>query len=136
MTEINQPVSPFIENFDSVEKIAEEFSPHVYGDSVPAIKGRKASEYLSILTDLEESVIHLAWYGYGDYCGSALVIYERNGKLYEVNASHCSCNGLEDQWMPEETSWESLKMRTVSSWYDNHNSVNAILQGLVAKHLQ
>lgn len=37
------------------------------------------------------------------YEGYAHVIFIKDGKLYEVNGSHCSCYGLEDQWKPEET---------------------------------
>lgn len=58
-----------------------------------------------------DATVHLAWYGYGDYCGSSIVIFEKDGKLYEVNGSHCSCMGLEGQWQPEETSWEAIAMR-------------------------
>lgn len=58
--------------------------------------------------------IIIASYTYEDYSGSAFVIYEKDGKLYEVHGSHCSCYGLEDQWSPEETSWEAIGMRSVS----------------------
>lgn len=61
---------------------------------------------------LEDNInILLAWYGYGSYDGSAFVLFEQNGKLYEVNASHCSCYGLEGQWSPEETSIDALRYR-------------------------
>ena len=52
--------------------------------------------------------IDVLWasYEYEDYSGSAWVILEDGGKLYEVHGSHCSCNGLEGQWDPEATSWE------------------------------
>jgi hypothetical protein len=40
-----------------------------------------------------------------------LYFFEKNGILYEVSGSHCSCYGLEDQWEPEETSIESLEHR-------------------------
>ncbi len=46
-----------------------------------------------------------------DYDGEALVVYRQKRKLYEVNASHCSCYGLEGQWDPEETSVEALRHR-------------------------
>jgi hypothetical protein len=36
------------------------------------------------------------------------VIFEKDGKLWEVNGSHCSCYGLEGQWQPEETTWEAI----------------------------
>jgi len=58
--------------------------------------------------DLRDAFILLAWYGYGDYDGSAFVLFERGGKLYEVHGGHCSCNGLEDQWEPEETSVDAI----------------------------
>ena len=46
-----------------------------------------------------------------EYEGQALVVFRRNRRLYEVNASHCSCYGLEDQWDPEETTLEALRHR-------------------------
>lgn len=57
--------------------------------------------------------ILLAYYHVGDYgCdSSAFVLYEKDGKLYEVHGGHCSCMGLEDQWDPEETTLEALEHR-------------------------
>ena len=53
-----------------------------------------------------------AWYKYEYYSGDAFVLFTKDGKLYEVNGSHCSCHGLsEDCWSPEETSLEALKKR-------------------------
>lgn len=60
---------------------------------------------------LDDAKILLAWYGGGDYEGSAFVLFEQYGKLYEVNGSHCSCYGLEGQWEPEETLVEALVHR-------------------------
>lgn len=53
----------------------------------------------------------LASYSYENYSGSAFVLFRRDGKLYEVNASHCSCYGVEGQWQPEETTKEALMIR-------------------------
>ena len=61
--------------------------------------------------DLRDAFILLAWYGYGDYDGSAFVLFERGGKLYEVNGGHCSCYGLEECWDPEETDAQALLHR-------------------------
>jgi len=36
------------------------------------------------------------------YNGSAEVLFKKGRKWYYVNASHCSCYGLEGQWEPEE----------------------------------
>lgn len=59
----------------------------------------------------KNSKILFAWYGNESYDGSAFVLLERDGKLYEVNGGHCSCFGLEDQWDPEETSVAELRHR-------------------------
>jgi len=61
--------------------------------------------------EMKNCNILFAWYGQGDYDGSAFVLFERDGELYEVNGGHCSCYGLEDQWDPELTSVEALKHR-------------------------
>ncbi len=37
--------------------------------------------------------------------------FRRDGRLYEVNGSHCSCYGLENQWDPESTTVEALRHR-------------------------
>jgi hypothetical protein len=71
---------------------------------------------------LEGATVYLAWYGYGSYDGSSLVIFEKDGKLYEVNGSHCSCYGLETQWKPEETTWEALGMRKLDDDYTSGSS--------------
>lgn len=69
---------------------------------------------------LEGVTVLLASYTYEDYSGDAFVLFERGGKLYEVNGSHCSCHGLsessyddatETQWQPEETSIDALRHR-------------------------
>lgn len=112
---IEQPVSPFVQNFADVEDVI--------------------TAYKAPADALEGAVIHLAWYGYGDYCGGSLIVFEKDGKLWEVNGSHCSCNGLEEcGWSPEETSWEALDMRQLSS-YEGVESAGEILQKVVEAHL-
>jgi hypothetical protein len=70
-------------------------------------------QYAAPADALDNATVYLAWYQYEQYSGSSLVVYEKGGKLYEVNGGHCSCNGLEGQWEPEETSWEALGMRNL-----------------------
>lgn len=60
---------------------------------------------------LKDCNILVACYDTPDYEGYAFVLYEENGKLYEVHGSHCSCYGLEGQFEPEETSVASIKHR-------------------------
>lgn len=61
-----------------------------------------------------------AAYTYQDYEGDAFVLFRKDGKLYEVNGSHCSCHGLSSQsyygddvsqWEPEETTKEAILHR-------------------------
>jgi len=63
-----------------------------------------------------------AYYNYEDYSGSAFVVFMLNGLLFEVHGSHCSCYGLEDQWAPEETSWEALRMFQHFHYNDGEDS--------------
>jgi len=57
--------------------------------------------------------ILFASYGEANYSGDAFVLFEREGKLFEVNGSHCSCYGLEGQFEPEETTIEAIKYRLI-----------------------
>ena len=52
-----------------------------------------------------------ARYDLEPYEGAAMVLFEKEGVLYEVNGGHCSCHGLEDQWKPERTTVDALAMR-------------------------
>lgn len=55
--------------------------------------------------------ILVASYEIDGYEGHAFVLFRQDGKLFEVNGSHCSCYGLEDQWAPEETSLAAILTR-------------------------
>jgi len=59
-----------------------------------------------------------ALYGKEDYEGSAFVLLIKEGKLYEVHGSHCSCNGLEGMWEEEPTSIAALRRRSWPSGID------------------
>ena len=87
--------------------------------------------------ELKGAKIHLAWYGQGDYCGSAFVLFEKDGQLYECHGSHCSCYGLEDQWGPEETTVESLAHRLehgyVFSGYDDGDEAKAAITRFIKR---
>jgi hypothetical protein len=53
----------------------------------------------------------VACYNTGSYEGDAFVLLKKGRKYYEVNASHCSCYGLEGQFDFEETEPLALKKR-------------------------
>ena len=73
--------------------------------------------------------ILFASYSYSNYSGDAWVLFERDGKLFEVSGSHCSCYGLEEQFDPEETTLEAISHRATegklgrNDWTDNEFSV-------------
>jgi hypothetical protein len=66
-------------------------------------------------TALEPYWVLLAYYGdpADSYEWTAFVLLQGRytGKLYEVNATHCSCYNLQGQWQAEETSIEALRAR-------------------------
>jgi hypothetical protein len=63
------------------------------------------------LEQYKDCHILFAHYDDGGYSGIAFVLFEKKNKLYEVYGSHCSCYGLEGQWMPEITNTVELKAR-------------------------
>lgn len=58
-----------------------------------------------------EVEILFAVYSCEAYSGHALVLMQYAGRLLEVEASHCSCYGLEGQWTPAPVTWEALALR-------------------------
>ena len=64
---------------------------------------------------LEGYRVIVATYDTGDYSGDAFVLLVKDdGTYYEVNGSHCSCYGLENQWSLEEVNEAALKVRCES----------------------
>lgn len=70
--------------------------------------------------------IHWAEYIPGDYCGSAFVLYEKDGKLFRADGSHCSCFGLEGQWEADPTSTDDLL--TLHAGYKQRNAHYSIAE--------
>lgn len=79
---------------------------NVYFGSFDNIIDIESNFEVSLGAEIE---ILYAWYDTGNWEGDAFVIFMENGKLFEVNGSHCSCYGLEGQWSPEETSLKALR---------------------------
>lgn len=99
--ELQNCVKGIINNVNLVELNAEEL----------------ASEFCdnSIVDELKDANLLVSYYELGSYEGEAFVLYEKDGELYEVNGSHCSCYGLENQWEPTRTTWKALAMRNFYS---------------------
>lgn len=84
-------------------------------------------EQMKIVLEKWKNVnILFASYGCANYSGDAWVLFEQEGRLYEVNGGHCSCYGLEGQWSPEEVDLKELENRLVNGtfgeddWSDNN----------------
>ena len=95
-------------------------------------------EQFSITSEqVQDAQILYAYYGSGSYCGAATVLFQRDGTLYEVTASHCSCDGLEGEWTPAEVTWEQLAMRPDHHAYfedDEGGRAQAALNELIRQH--
>lgn len=80
--------------------------------------------------------ILVAAYGAGDYCGAAYVLAAKGDKLFEVEASHCSCFGLEGSWEPREISVAYLLQRlsqgSVLDGYDLERGHDTLLEAIRA----
>jgi len=48
----------------------------------------------------EPEKLIIAYYDIDDYEGNSVVIYKNNLYHFYNEASHCSCNGLENSWDP------------------------------------
>ena len=110
--------------FEKKEDVLEEFTDRDWSTDQPV------GDYNP---DLEGCNILFAYYEQANYEGSAFVLFERDGQLYEVNGGHCSCYGLEGQWDPEETSVEALehRIREGGLGSDNYNDYERFDQELL-----
>lgn len=88
----------YLNNWQTLEDMKKDFWPSYYEDH-------------KLTDELNNVSVLLASYGTPSYEGYAFVLFERDGQLYEVNGSHCSCYGLEGQWEPEETTVEAILHR-------------------------
>lgn len=119
--------------FGNREEVYEEFFPYEVGTQYEyndiakrylPIDGRYTDEFR------KEEKILFAYYSVESYSGDTFVLFEQDGKLYEVTGSHCSCYGLEGQWEPEETTIEALAHRITNSksWYHYSDSYRPALK--------
>lgn len=118
-------MSKYIGLFSDVESIADEFE----------VGGRRKyhpNPAMPAGFPTDDQII-VAAYEYEDYSGDAFVLFVRDGKLWEVHGSHCSCYGLEDQWAPEETNIDALKMRLEKGDYGivNTEPVKALIRAYI-----
>lgn len=65
----------------------------------------------------EDKDVIYANYHTESYEGTAWVLFKCDGVLYEVCGSHCSCNGLEECWSPEATTYTAIVARPTGYSY-------------------
>jgi len=108
--ETEEETMPF--NFD------EEINPVYFGfdNYDDLIKQFNISKSAKLMID----EILIAGYTQESYEGYAFVLFIGNEGIYEVNASHCSCYGLEDQWRPELTTFKDICFRLHAGTAFNH----------------
>ena len=75
------------------------------------------------ISDKNTDDINILFASYGDdnYSGDAWVLFEQDGRLYEVNGSHCSCYGLENQWEPEEVGLRDIEYRLTKGSFGTYD---------------
>ncbi len=87
-------------------------------------------------SELDGVDIVLASYDRSGYEGNAFVLYwdTKTECYYEVNASHCSCYGLEGQWEPETTFLEAIRDRVengkISYYIDDADALRTLKEYL------
>lgn len=95
-------MNKYFRNAGDYAALVEEFSDGRYD--------YKTKTYLPIVHENfpTEDEIVLVYQDSGCYDDSIDVFFQRDGKLFNVEASHCSCNGYEGCWNPSEVTWEYL----------------------------
>ncbi len=103
----------------------------------------KSKNYVGYAFDeaISDFEIVVAAYNYGDYCGGAYVLATKDGNLFEVEGSHCSCYGLEDQWKPTEVNAAYLKNRIdngtfIGSYLDDATDTDAAIKAAITAYLE
>lgn len=106
-------IAEFKDIYINKDEYAAEVSPYPNAKLWSTYK----NEMKHALEEWEPIHILFASYGYENYSGDAWVLFERDGELFEVNGSHCSCYGLEGQWDPEIVTLPVLEQRLLKGTF-------------------
>lgn len=102
---------PYLDGFSDQEDVLSTFRDYDCGSSkkVP-IDGEEKIEVLFAVLDSQ---------GYEE---SAFVLWRNKdtGKLYSMEAGHCSCNGFDGQWGETETTVPALLLMLDGGWKPCH----------------
>lgn len=86
--------------------------------------------------DIEGCEFFFAEYDLEQYSGSAYILFKKDGRLYEVEACHCSCNELEGQWDPLRIDWDYLAYRISCnpSFYSDREKTKILIDLILKNH--
>lgn len=87
---------PYFSGFDDIDDMLSKFD--LYDDDKKS--EIKKLQIIFAIYDQDEN----------GYDGNCLILFIKDGKLYEVNEYHCSCHGFES-WIPDETTKEAMLKR-------------------------
>jgi hypothetical protein len=100
------------------------------------VKSHLVNEYTADPDVVDGLEVLIGYESVGDWgCDSSsfFLLRDKDGNLFEVHGSHCSCYGFEDQFTLEPTTIEALKFRINESYnhsvfytggYDNNENEN------------
>jgi hypothetical protein len=101
------------------------------GQTETEVRSFLIAEFTADKDELAKLEILIAYCSVGDYGRDSSAWYllrdKETGKLFENSGSHCSCDGFEDQWKPEETTKAYLLsngFRISIDGYDDDGSEN------------
>ncbi len=99
------------------------------GDSVESVRDHIVCAFEIEEKELDGFEVLIAYESVGNWgCDSSnWFLLRKDGVLYENHGGHCSCNGFEGQWAPEETSVEYLlsdKFYYCGGGYDDNEEDN------------
>lgn len=106
--EIIQQKPVFLHDWSDRKGVIYDFEEATWRGEEEQEKALKAYQGINIL---------FGSYTYVNYSGDAWVLFEEDGKLYEVSGGHCSCYGLEGQWNPDEVLLEELENRLLEGTF-------------------
>jgi hypothetical protein len=101
------------------------------------VRDHIVSEFEVEETELEGFEILIAAELSESYESSNWFLLRKEGRLYENHGGHCSCNGYEEQWGPEETNTEYLHSDKfhvpIYSYSDDEDTYKGQIVGEIAR---
>lgn len=119
--EILETPAIYLGKFDSIIDVISQFED-IYTSTTAYYNGNLTDQTRAEINGhlngyYKDINIILATYDLESYEGYAYVLFERNGNLYEVDGSHCSCYGLEGQFSPEDVDMAELEHRLLEGTF-------------------